>query len=86
MRWSTKQGRYGVKLTEPALAHLLEISTAAGRVEVGGILIGEYDEPHITAVITRVTGPTEDSKKGSNWFHRGIKGLKRILDDLWLRG
>lgn len=85
MNWATKQGRYGVKLTDQALAQLLELCRTAGRNEVGGILIGAYDEPHTTAVITKVTGPTADSKQGPFWFHRGIKGLKRILDDLWSR-
>jgi integrative and conjugative element protein (TIGR02256 family) len=51
--------------------------------ETGGILIGYYSEDFKTAHITMVTGPPKDSKSGPTWFHRGTKGLKKLLLKKW---
>jgi integrative and conjugative element protein (TIGR02256 family) len=55
-------------------------------METGGVLIGKYSTDHRTAFVTRVHGPPPDSRAGSTWFVRGVRGLQRVLREYWIRG
>lgn len=54
--------------------------------ETGGIIIGYYSRGHDMAVVTRVSGPPEDSIQKKTWFSRGVHGLQRLLNALWASG
>lgn len=77
--------RFGMKLSRAIIKRLLSHCAAAGALETGGILLGHYSEVRDLAVVKRVCGPPPDSVSGRTYFHRGIKGLQRLLDRLWLQ-
>jgi integrative and conjugative element protein (TIGR02256 family) len=83
--WSADR-RFGVFVQEAIVAQLLKECQLAKSRETGGILIGVYSDRRDRAIVERVTGPTRDSKSGPTWFHRGVLGLQRLLDELWNRG
>lgn len=72
-----------VRLSERALAAMLEFCRSAGRIETGGILVGRYSSDHRMAIVEQATGPGADARAGRFWLIRGIKGLQRLLDRLW---
>lgn len=53
--------------------------------ETGGILVGFYTEQYNSAIISKLIPAPQDSKSGPTWFERGIKGVKRKLDQLWYK-
>lgn len=64
------------------------IETACARDfpdETGGILIGYYTADLTTAVVTDVTEPPPDSRRGRTSFDRGTVGLGGMLGRLWRR-
>lgn len=54
--------------------------------ETGGILIGKYDLRRQRAVVKTATAAPEDSISTPITFHRGARGLQKILDAAWSRG
>ena len=46
-------------------------------------MLGRYTESHDCAVVTMSTNAPADSKRGRNWFHRGLKGLQSVVLRLW---
>ena len=82
--WS-KSGEFGLKIADQELSQIINISTQANTKETGGILVGFYTETHDCAVVTAVSGAPPDSQSGRNWFSRGVAGLQRWLNLLWLK-
>ena len=54
---------------------LLKTCAESVLVETGRILIGKYTVARDCKVVTEVTPPAPDSKRGRYWFVRGVKGL-----------
>lgn len=80
--WS-KDNRFGLRVFVPEMDLLLRLCEESGLVETGGILIGKYTAALDCAVVTEVTPPSPDSKRGRYWFMRGVKGLREKLRALW---
>lgn len=72
-----------VILEDKAYISLEKIVNNSGELETGGILIGYYDVSCQNAIITELTNAPKDSKKGRNWFSRGVFGLKKLLINRW---
>lgn len=82
--WSADR-RFGLQVSSKSISKILEACREAGSVETGGILVGFYTELLDCAVVTDVSLPPTDSDSGLTWFRRGIVGLQRWLDQLWVR-
>lgn len=85
-RFASADSRFSVELSSLAESALFRPAAQRKRRETGGILIGHYSPDHRTAVVTRVEGPPSDSRSGSTWFVRGVRGLQRLLRGCWARG
>ncbi len=48
-------------------------------------MIGFYTEDQSTAIVTKATPPPRDSRAGRTWFHRGIAGLRLLLEKYWTK-
>jgi integrative and conjugative element protein (TIGR02256 family) len=72
-----------VEIADEALGRVLTECSSSGGHETGGILVGRYDAGHQRAIVTRASLAPTDSQSGTSWFHRGVAGLQRWLDDLW---
>lgn len=80
--WSN-DNRFGLRISAPEVDLMLDLCERSGLVETGGILIGEYTPALDCAVVTEITPPPPDSKRGRYSFLRGVKGLKNKLKSLW---
>jgi integrative and conjugative element protein (TIGR02256 family) len=80
--WSIDR-KYGLRIPSKVLQKILQLCSSSGSNETGGIIIGYYTRRLDCAVVTDCSGPPLDSKSGSNYFGRGIKGLQRWLMSLW---
>jgi len=83
--FSHPDGRFQVRLTEPALDQLATHCHRGWPRETGGILIGYYTPRRECAVVTRAEAPPEDSSQTPFSFSRGIRGLRSLLHHLWHR-
>lgn len=83
--FASPDGRFAVKIEQFLLDHIKSICLQNPDLETGGILVGKYSTDLITAIVLHIDGPTKDSKSGSTWFFRGIKGLKKSLDTFWTK-
>jgi integrative and conjugative element protein (TIGR02256 family) len=81
--WSL-DNRYGLRIFASELSLMLELCRKSGSFETGGVFFGKYTTAHDCAVITEILGPSDDSESGGTWFKRGIKGLKKKIDSLWI--
>lgn len=75
--------RYGLWLADAAWTGILQLCTEARDHETGGILIGRYSAELDCAMVTSVSGAPHDSRAGRTWFQRGVRGLKRLLEQAW---
>ena len=51
--------------------------------ETGGVLIGQYIEHGLAALVELASDPPDDSSAGLNWFERGKNGLAELLQEQW---
>jgi integrative and conjugative element protein (TIGR02256 family) len=79
----TEDKSYGIRIPSKVLQKMLHFCQKAENIETGGILVGYYNLRHDCAIVIDCSAPPQDSKSGSNYFHRGIKGLQRWLMSLW---
>lgn len=86
MIYSSQDNQYHVTLSNEGLGAILKHIKKAGSHETGGILIGAYNEDRSTAIVNTISGAPTDSKHGSTWFQRGLKGLQKLLNSLWGAG
>lgn len=77
--------RYSVVLVASTVEKMLNECRRAATLETGGILAGQYSKDHRTAVVTHLTGPPSDSKRGRWCLVRGLRGLREWLVALWER-
>lgn len=80
-----KEGKLAVSIDSTQVTRLLKQCIDAGEYETGGILMGVYNVKLDTATITRIVNAPIDSRRGRNWFHRGISGLQTLILALWSR-
>lgn len=78
-------GKYGLLLNKNLLKDILLLCEKSKNCETGGILIGKYNTNLDLAIVSKITGPTKDSKMGSNWLFIGVNGLKKLLKNIWTK-
>ncbi|SDF33728.1 Mov34/MPN/PAD-1 family protein [Sporomusa acidovorans] len=76
---------FAIEVHESELNTMLHICSEAQGNETGGLLIGYYNDNHNCAIVTEVTGPSDDSASGKTWFYRGVCGLQKLLNTVWHR-
>ena len=81
-----KNQSYSVKFDTKAYEQMLYYCAISNPYETGGILIGNYSSNQAIANILQITPPPKNSSHSKCTFHRGIDGLKRILDLAWDQG
>ena len=74
--------RYGLFLSAPCVSKAVKTCGKAGRLETGGILVGNYNEDHSIGIVKEILPPPPDSVAGPSTFIRGTKGVKRELKTL----
>jgi len=84
-QFASIENNFGLTIFAPEIRIMLEYCCNSSGAETGGILIGRYSQEHNMAIVTRISGPPKDSKSGSFFFVRGIKGLQSMLNRLWRR-
>ena len=80
--WTTNHV-WGLKLPSREINRVISACKKAFPEETGGILFGFYNEALNCATITEIMIEIPDSKKGRNWFFRGIQGVQEKLLHLW---
>jgi integrative and conjugative element protein (TIGR02256 family) len=83
--WS-EDTKYGLRIPSQILQKMLNFCREAKDIETGGIMVGYYSHKHDCAIVIDCSGPPQDSKRGKNYFHRGIHGLQKWIDKLWSIG
>jgi len=81
----TTDKNYSLTIEGKLMEKLLKICRGSDGKETGGILIGYYNPNHDNAIVTDVSSPPTDSKRGPTSFIRGIRGLQSWLNRLWKR-
>jgi len=82
-RFRSDDERFALEIKTKELGKMLQLCVDAGRLETGGIVVGNYSQSHEVALIWDVSGPPHDSKSGATWFQRGVRGLQAWLHRLW---
>jgi integrative and conjugative element protein (TIGR02256 family) len=83
--FSSADGRFGLLIPEDVLAELFERCAEAGCHETGSILVGHYRRRNALAVVTSIPETPGDSFHGRAYFERGTRGLRALLNRLWIR-
>ena len=83
LRLCSSDRRFGIDLGTDHIAALICGCQRASSRETGGVLIGYYNPNHDMAFVTEVASAPPDSKHGTSWFHRGVKGLTIKLKEYW---
>ena len=83
--WS-EDAKYGLRIPSQILQKMLNFCQEAKDIETGGIMVGYYSHKHDCAIVIDCSGPPKDSKRGKNFFNRGIHGLQKWIDKLWRLG
>lgn len=82
----SKDSKFKVIVTQAALEQLQNFCINSAAQETGGVLVGKYIDDQITGKITHVSQAPSDSKNGTTWFIRGLKGLQEWVDSFWKSG
>lgn len=85
LEWWTGDRRFGLRLPEGVLKHVLDECERSNDLETGGIVVGYYSPDLHCAVVTDISGAPCDSRRTRSSFFRGLKGLQRWVDRLWKR-
>lgn len=80
---TSEDARFHVRIRGATLKRILRICRCAGRLETGGILVGQYSAGLDCARVGAASGPPADSERGATWFQRGTRGLQAWLDRQW---
>lgn len=83
MTFRSADMRFGLHLPSNVVRDLLDQCRHAGMMETGGILVGKYSPDHDCAVVSAISTAPSDSRRGRNWFERGVSGLQLWLNRLW---
>ena len=85
MEFRGEAARFGLSVPAQVVEEMLALCSAAGNIETGGVLIGEYTCRHDCAIVHLATGPSPDSTATRTTFRRGTRGFQTLLDRLWRR-
>lgn len=77
--------RFGLSIPSSKMKMILVFCAQADRKETGGILLGRYTSNQDVALITEIAGPPSDFTHGNTFFVRGVRGLQRLLNQVWRR-
>lgn len=80
--WASDR-RFGLKIPDAVVQHMLKQCQRAYPFETGGIFVGYYSDTCDCAVVTAASKAPRDSRSGRTWFERGVQGMQRWLDRLW---
>lgn len=80
--WS-KDNIIGVKIPNTIINKFKRICEMADGLETGGVIFGYYSRNYTCANITEITDAPKDSLRMKFAFSRGIKGLKKMIRNLW---
>ena len=80
--WSCDK-TYGIRIAYRLLEKMLAFCKVEHGIEVGGILVGYYNQRHDCAIVTDCSGPPKDSICERSRFRRGIRGLQEWIMKLW---
>ncbi|WP_313755948.1 Mov34/MPN/PAD-1 family protein [Tissierella sp.] len=83
MRYKNNRNNIIIDVSMNVMNKVFRICDEVKNHETGGIIIGYYSVDLKKVIITDFTFPPDDSKLGSTWFIRGIKGLKKLLSNKW---
>jgi integrative and conjugative element protein (TIGR02256 family) len=83
LRFRTPDVQFGLSIDETIVGKTLKLCRDAGSKETGGILVGHYTRRHDWAIVTDLSGPPNDSKRGRMSFYRGVQGLQSWLNQTW---
>ena len=81
--WSEDK-RYGLRIPNGIMQRILHCCKKVGDVETGGILVGYYNRRYDCAIVTDSSKAPQDSKREKRTFYRGVKGLQKWLNQLWI--
>lgn len=76
-------GKYRAVVPDNVMESIFVLCAGVGSKETGGILVGFYTDDQSTAIVTEAAPPPRDSQSGSTWFHRGVAGLRSLLEKYW---
>ncbi|MGL6015028.1 MAG: Mov34/MPN/PAD-1 family protein, partial [Selenomonadaceae bacterium] len=77
------QTNISVEVNDDVVQNLIDFCINSSSHETGGILIGQYTENKMKAVVTKVIDAPADSIRQKYHFKRGIVGLQPLLNKLW---
>jgi integrative and conjugative element protein (TIGR02256 family) len=83
--FSSSNHRFRVEIEWVQVQHLFNVCATSYPYETGGILVGFYNESLDCAIITKAFLEPIDSQKNKIRFVRGIHGLQKKLNDLWVK-
>lgn len=75
--------RFGLDIPQTALDEALRYCVRSYPMETGGILIGRYSDDLTLAQVTELLPAPLDSTAKRFSFERGIRGLQKLLHQLW---
>ena len=82
----TENRCYGLRIPSKVVSKMLGLCRVVPDTETGGILVGYYNRSRDCAVVTECSGAPRDSRRGKNFFYRGVHGLQCWLSSLWNLG
>jgi integrative and conjugative element protein (TIGR02256 family) len=86
LKFSSSDNLFGLKISFKEMEKIRRCCVKNNnKEETGGILVGQYSRRHNDAVVTHISKPPDDSKRGASFFIRGIKGLQQLLNLFWKR-
>jgi len=85
LRYCSKDKKLNVIINYKAQSVIEKMCRKSSNKETGGIIIGYYNEPHDSAIISAFTSPPDDSQHGNFSFFRGVHGLQSLLNKIWPR-
>lgn len=83
MVYKSADKRFGLDINANCIDSILTYVQKSGNKETGGILIGSYSKQRDIAIVSKITGPPNDSRSGRTWFTRGTRGLQLLLNKYW---
>jgi hypothetical protein len=83
LHWITPCQGFALRITAESWRQIDRECSRSGAFETGGILVGHYTNDNSTAFVTEALLPPKDSSRSTNWFHRGVAGLKGVLAMRW---
>jgi hypothetical protein len=83
LNWVTPCQGFALRIAAEAWQQIDRECGRSGEFETGGILVGHYTNDRSTAFVTEALLPPNDSTRSTNWFHRGVAGLRGLLAKRW---